>query len=176
MATVPSEITWVSGQVVTAAQLNTNLRDAINFLINKPVCEAFQTVAQTLTTGVGAAILMDSESIDNDNGHSTTTNTSRYTVQTAGRFQFSGAVSYTANGTGQREANLWINGTLNTSTKYNATSADTTRAPTRTITRFYNVGDFMETAGYQTSGGNLTTAAANSYEQSTLSVRWVGTA
>jgi hypothetical protein len=85
MATVPAEITWVTGQIVTAAQLNANLRDAINFLIAPPLFVGRQTVAQN---GHHRHHL--------DAGHlgrrgqrqrrrtRTVTNTSRYTAQTQG--------------------------------------------------------------------------------------------
>lgn len=175
MATVPVEMTAVAGAVLTAAQWNSNVRDAVNFLISVPIFEGRQTVAQSIpNVGTGASILMDTEDVDNDGGHSTITNTSRYTAQTAGRWQASGSVSYASNATGTRESNLLVNGTLTYSSKYNAVNGDTSRFPTRTVTHFLNAGDFMEVAGWQNTGGALNTAVTL-YEQATFSMRWVGT-
>lgn len=47
---------------------------------------------QTLTASTPAAITMTGEDLDTHNGHSTVTNTSRYTPTVAGRYFFTGAL------------------------------------------------------------------------------------
>jgi len=48
VAALPTFRTWVTGEIVTAAELNSNVRDAGTFLLSWPVFEGRQTVAQTL--------------------------------------------------------------------------------------------------------------------------------
>lgn len=180
MATLPSFRTWVAGEVVVAAYFNSNVRDAGNFFLSWPVFEGRQTVAQSLTSGVTAGITMDTEDIDTDNGHSTVTNTDRYTPQTQGRFQISGGVGFVANATGHRAAEVWKNGAVTNGgsalSMAISTASTTSRVASRTITQFANGStDYFQTAGAQTSGGALNTASGNPWDQSTLSVRMVGT-
>lgn len=177
MATVPSTFTWSVGSVLTAAQLNTYVSNAVAFLLSTPVCEVRQTSNQSLANGASVAILMDTEDIDNDNGHSTVTNTSRYTAQTGGRFQVSGGVGFASNATGARVAWLSVNGTTNNGSGVESTpvgGGGVTLVPTRTKTLFLNVGDYVEVFGLQSSGGSLNTDVTT-LDQSSMSVRWVGT-
>lgn len=176
MATVPVEMTAVAGAVLTAAQWNSNVRDAINFLIGVPVFEGRQTVAQSIANATEVAVLFDVEDVDNDNGHSVSTNTSRYTAQTAGRWQLSGAMSYVANATGFRNCDWLVNGGQITSLNYNnLTAGSSCRIAGRTMTKFLNVGDYVEMGTFQTSGAALNTAVTANLEQATFSMRWVGT-
>lgn len=172
---IPTFRTWVAGEFVTAAFMNANVRDGGNFFLAVPIAELRQTVAQTLTTGVSAAILFDVEELDTDNGHSTSTNTSRYTSPTPGTLQFSGASSTVSNATGVRVVGWQANGTIMTGsqTKVGAVNGDLTAIPARVKHISVNgTTDYIELWVQQTSGGNLNTSVAAS-DQSTMSVRWV---
>lgn len=175
MATIPSEITWTTNQIVSAAQLNANLRDAINFIITPPLCILRQTVAQSIGSAGATPILFDSEDIDRDNGHSTTTNTSRYTAQTAGYYHVDAIVAWASNTTGARWSFLSINGTAaNGRVTMLAPSASLAETPV-SGTVFLNVGDYLELQGRQDSGGSLNTSVAAPH-QSSMTIRWVSTA
>lgn len=176
MATVPVFRTWVAGEVVTAAYFNSNVRDAGNFFLSTPVAELRQTVAQSMTNNSTLPVVFDTEDIDTDNGHSTVTNTSRYTVQTAGRFQFSGGCSFAANATGVRTVVWEVNGSIVSGTTHQQAATATTaqRLPAPTYTAPLSVGSFGELAYFQTSGGALNTDASGG-GQPRMSVRWVGT-
>lgn len=176
MATVPSEITWVTGQVVTAAQLNTNLRDAVNFLINKPTCQCRQTVGQSIPNSTAQAVTFDTEDIDNDNMHSTVTNTERLTAVTAGRYELGGGVSYPANGTGTRESDWFVNSTVvnGGGASIPGSAAAALYVASRSISVFLNVGDFVTLGAFQNSGGALTTPTTN-VQQSIVFCWWIGT-
>lgn len=180
MATIPVERTWVAGEVVTAAYFNSNLRDAINFLLSMPVAELRQSVAQSLTNGTPAPITMDVEDTDNDGGHDLVSNTYRYTAQTALRFQFSGGIGYAASATGRRGAQWFKNGIAQAagSAMIPATAANDMVVVPRTMTFFLNINDHIDLWGYQESGGALNTfvAGTNNQGQSSMSVRGVGTA
>lgn len=177
MATLPSFRTWVAGEIVTAAYMNSNVRDPGNFFLSWPVFEGRQTLAQTLTTSVDTGILLDTEDIDTDNGHSTSANTSRYTPQTPGRFQLSGAVSFVSNTTGQRNAELGKNGSLVTGSSISLTpnTGASIRVPVRTMTQTANGStDYFELFGWQNTGAGLNTATSFTADQCTFSVRMVG--
>lgn len=177
MATLPSFRTWVAGEIVTAAYFNTNVRDAGNFFLSWPVFEGRQTVAQALASGANTALLFDTEDIDTDNGHSTVTNTDRYTPQTAGRFQISGKVSFAANATSYRGAVILKNGAVinGADTIHPPISGVTHRQATPTLTQLANgTTDYFQIAGTHAIGAPLNTSIA-AVEQPTFSVRMVGT-
>ena len=84
MATVPNPRTWTSSEQVTAAKLNTDIRDSWNFFKAKPFCLLAKTADQSINVSTTTAITWDVELKDSDGGHSNVTNNSRYTAQTAG--------------------------------------------------------------------------------------------
>jgi hypothetical protein len=177
VATVPTFTTYVAGSVLTAASLNTNVRDPGIFFLSTPVCELRQTSAQSLTNGVPAAILFDTEDIDTDGMHSTASNTSRVTAVTAGRYQFSGGGTFANNATGVRSVNWSLNGTANNGSPVQAINVGASSVPelaARTKTILMAVGQFVELVAAQSSGGALNTFVT-APDQPNLSCRWVGT-
>lgn len=175
MATVPVSRTWVAGEIVTAAHFNTNIRDVLNWLLAPAICKVRQTAAQTLTTGVAAAIVMDAEDVDSTGMHSTVTNPSRLTAVYPGQYMHGGGISYAINATGVRTTGWRVNGVAvaDGATLRPAFASFSAQMPARTIMSYLNVGDYVELWGTQTSGGNLNTAVANSGEQPGASVHWI---
>lgn len=176
MATIPAPITWVTGQVVTAAQLNSNIRDAINFLISPPLFVGRQASAtQSTTSGSWTSILLDTEEIDRDNGHSTTTNTSRYTAQTGGYYNVNAIVAWNSNSTGARATRLAVNGSAvaGRAVAWQA-AASLITASEISAPVFLNVGDYVEMQGNQVSGGALSTSI-NADFAPMMSCRWMST-
>lgn len=175
MATVPVTRTWVAGEVVLASHFNTNIRDVLNFLLARPIFKGRQTVAQTLTTGVATVITFDVEDVDSAGGHSTVSNTGRYTAVYPGWYSTGGGIAYAANATGVRTTGWRINGTAIPSgfTLYAAGMAtNSLQEGTRPGMVFLNVNDYLELIGTQTSGGNLNTAVGATGEQPDMVVRW----
>lgn len=175
MSTVPSFRTWVAGEIVTAAYMNTNVRDAGNFFVAVPIAELRQGTVQSVPNNAFTAISFDVSDIDTDNGHNNVTNNTRYVGKTPGWFQISGSVVFTTNGTGSRGA-LWAkNGA-------SATSAGVLIAPSGAALNSWipaktkhiqlnGTTDYIELQGYQSSGGALNTVVNN--DTSGMSVRWV---
>lgn len=174
MATVPSFRTWVVGELVTASFMNTNIRDAGNFLTAVPVFSGRQTVAQSIPNSANTAALIDTEEIDSDNAHSTVTNTSRFTAQTAGWYRYSGGFSLTGNATGTR--NLFIaknSGAVPGSGQdMGVPGAATWSGCVRAGFVSLIVNDFLEIMLFQNSGGALNTVIASGIEPN-LSAQWV---
>jgi hypothetical protein len=174
MATVPAEITWVVGQVVTAAQLNANLRDAINFLISPPLLVVRQTVAQSIATATWTGMTFDAEDKDSDGMHSTVTNTSRATAQTQGWYHLQETAGFAADATTNtlRGVAHHVNG-ANRAGKMQALNDNTDIALTSGAAVFLNVGDFAEAAAFQNRGSALNTASQDGNPR--FQVRWVST-
>ncbi len=179
MGSYPVLRTWTAGEIVTAAYMNANIRDAGNFFLSVPVFEGRQTSSQSIPNATATAITLDTEDVDTDNGHSTSTNTGRYTAQTAGRFQVSGAISFTANATGRRNAIINVNAATVNAGEVDSmavTNGQPTIAAARTMTVFLNgTGDFVWLTAYQDSGSALSTNVSINTWQPSMSVRWVGT-
>lgn len=92
--------TVVAGQTYSAASHNVIVNDVIdlntrvNTLTVPPACRLINTANVSPYTS-GSAITWNSESFDTDNMHSTTTNTDRITIATAGIYYVYGVVSAT---------------------------------------------------------------------------------
>jgi hypothetical protein len=175
MATVPGVITYSAGSVLTAAQLNTYLSAAVTFIIAPPLCVMRQTVTQALTSTIYAPITFDTEDIDRDNGHSTTTNPSRYTAQTQGWYAADGCVSFISGSASARGAKWTVNGADIGAAQFfivlGGASTSQINPPSRKI--FLNVGDYLEMQG--NSFGTTPTTNSGTVNQSGVSIQWSST-
>jgi hypothetical protein len=175
VATVPSEMTFVAGEVLTAAQMNTNVRDAVNFIIAPPLAQLVQAVVQSVGDSAWTALTFTTETIDRDGGHSNVTNTPRYTAQTAGWYLMQGTVSWTANATGGRQASFGVNGSSTLFSKvFQAGTAAFVGSVTTSGTTYLNVGDYAQLFSWQNSGGANNTVI-NTESGPVFTLRWVST-
>lgn len=171
MATVPTLYTAATGNFLTSALWNAQVRDPNTFLLGVPVFRGFQNVVQSVASStVYAPVLLDSETFDPDGGHSTTTNTSRFTVQTAGYYFVSVHCSYATNATGARAVAVAVNGTAVVQSQQAAPPANSWSGGIAEFV-YLNVGDYVEMTSWQNSGGNLSTA--NGAFAPSMSLFWV---
>ena len=156
----PAPPVRAAGSRLTALVYSSDVTDSVNFLTNPPDFVGEQTVAQALANQTWTGLTLDVEDLDSYNGHSTVTNSSRYTAQEPGWYTSCGAFSAAGNTTGFRAARLQVNGTaIAGAANYvvaNGSSETGVVTPTRDI--FLNIGDYVEVAGWQSSGGSLNTA------------------
>jgi hypothetical protein len=179
VAAVPVPHTFVDG-VYSTSEANTYLRDPLLFLQTPPMAELRQTAAQSIPNGTFTALLFDTSDVDKDYlvatnaGHSTSSNTSRYTARFPGWYQCSGGVSIAANAVGVRGAYWYVNGSPLNGTESMGTNSGATNHGTvpRTKHIYLNIGDYVELFCYQTSGGALNTAVST-FAQSSMTDRWV---
>jgi hypothetical protein len=163
---LPPLTSRAAGSRITAAIYQQDITDSINFLLNPVNFTGTQSVAQSLPNSAWTAITLDTSQTDPYAGHSNVTNSSRYTCPAgcAGWYTVCGVVAYSPNATGFRTARIQINGAgISGQTSYgpNNGGAETiTVTGTRDI--FLNAGDYVEVAGYQSSGGALNTAVSPS--------------
>lgn len=155
MATIPTAYTWTVGELVTAAKFNQYLRDAISFLLNKPHARLRHSTTQSIVATTGTPVLFNTEDADDDNGHSTVTNTSRYTAQTAGTWKVMATTPWVANGTSKRELYLRKNNLTN----YAGTSIDANQAVSHSLSTAglvdLSVSDYVESWVWQGTAGPL---------------------
>jgi hypothetical protein len=179
VGTVPTTLVYVTGQVVTAAQLNGNPGGTWGpFLLGTFQCQARQTVSQNLATGVWTAITLDTEDQDTDFWHSVVANTHQIKPQTPGWIRVQGMVSFPNAATGRRGARLTLNGTpipgsrgLGAPTGIGGPSVVT---PVKTV-QVNGSTDWVSLEGFQDSGGTLATDVGVSESQPAILAEWRGT-
>lgn len=165
--------TWTVGEVLTAANLNTHLRDNVAFLATPPGCALYQTAGTSLTHNSDTVVLFDTEAEDNATLHSTASNTGRVTASIAGRWLFTACVQFPSNTTGIRGISFKKNG----ATQYNGL-----RVPNVSSGGFADIislskiirlaaADYVELLGYQNTGGALTSTPG--VGATTLEAIWV---
>lgn len=174
MALVPVPASFADG-LAPSAPMNAGVRDVLRFLLAPPMATLQQQTVQSIPNSVMTAMLFDVDIYDPVDGHSTSVNTSRYTAVYPGRYQLSAGTGFATNATNRRANRFAVNGTfVNGSSVYlPATPTGTTETPSRTVTVFLNVGDYVEFHVYQDSGGALNTSVTTD-TYSGLEIRWVG--
>lgn len=157
--------TWSTGDDVTAARANQDLRDNVAFLATSPSCRVFNSanISHT-TTATDQFLTFNSERFDTDTMHSTASLTGRIVFTTAGKYLVGGDIEFAANATGQRGIGIRLNATtyIAAGPLVNAAAAGTTRL---TIVTYYQfaAADYVELAAYQSSGGVLNVVASGNY-------------
>lgn len=172
---VPLPYSANTGNFLTAGIWNASVRDGIGFLTNPPSFRGYATVAQTLTDNTWTSLNIDTEVFDNYGGHSTTTNTSRYTCQLAGLYMVTGVAAFSSNATGNRAVRIAVNGTAVNGTFVKAPAAAVTASSAQTTTALVQLalGDYVEVMGNQNSGAGLATSVSGPDVNPSLQVLWV---
>lgn len=174
MGSVPTVRTFQAGEIETAAYLN-SLGAVLNFLLNPPACRVYQTTGTTASSASGTTLSFDTEEYDTDGIHSTTTNPSRLTPQTPGRYRIEARVAIGDNSTGDRYIGLNKNGSnlAQTEGPGDKTSGNIWRQEVITESYFNGTSDYVEAVLYQAEGVSITTAtgASNATE---FAIRWIG--
>mgnify|MGYP001549027682 CR=1 FL=1 len=172
--------TPVGGTVISSSTFGIPAATNLGIALNRPWVRAYQgSAVTTLTTGTFTSIGFDTEdsgSPDPYGIHSTTTNTSRFTVPTgwAGVWRFIGRVAFATNGSGVRVASFAVNGS---SVEGSGTTQTPTGSSTCAVTTLDEyalaVGSYVELKGYQASGGSLSTTVSPPLT-SLMIARWIG--
>lgn len=169
--------TWVAGEVVTAAYLNTYLRDNMKWLsTDKPMVRAYRTTTQTIPNATYTGIQMNIEIFDNADIHSTTTNTDRFTVPSGagGKWLVGSGVEWTYSSIGvYRVAAVTVDGGF----EYQNSSPTVGSTSVSPVSTFGLVSAasaaVIRPSVYQDSGGDLTTLGSGSKQTGGWAV-WIG--
>lgn len=177
MVAAPSPRNWTNGELVTDTLLNTEIRDAVNFLLGtgKPFFKAIQTVVQSIPNNAFTAITFTTEQIDNMNGHSTSVNTSRYTCQMDGWYNLKGRIAFGSPPyTNNRGAQFALNGAVLRGTGvFTAPAPDNDTVVDTSTYEFLQVGDYIELRGYHITGAALPTTIVGDTLACAFSAEWV---
>jgi hypothetical protein len=132
------------------------------------------TDSQTISNATWTAVTFDTEAVDTNAFHSTSSNTSRITIPTgyAGKYQVNYSVSYgTGSATGLRYAQIYKNGVtyVGSATVLSATTSANISA-NNSVIMVLAEADYIEAYIYQSSGSSM---AMDRYSQS-FSVQYLG--
>lgn len=153
-----------NGQVLTAdSTAATGLAWASPSVATYVGVSVYKSAAQTISNLTATAITFNTEDFDTDGFHSTSTNTSRFTIPSnkAGKYLLTGNVNYLAgNVTGPRAAYIYKNGSVY---NYHSQQAAVSPSPYGAIVKVsfilnLAVGDYIELFAFQGDGGNLDVA------------------
>jgi hypothetical protein len=169
--------TFSSGSVLTAASLNTDLRDNPNYLygftVQPPMAKSHKTGDIGIVTATWTSTQLDTQDWDTDTISNTGTGT--FTIQTAGVYHILGTCRFDVNNTGRRMARLNYNsGTI--------VAQQEVGTPSTTLGCNLEVAGYMTCAVndtfvlevYQNSGGNLNILGSQPPVGYSLAVQWQG--
>jgi len=160
----PIPYQWQVGDTGNAALLNAQLYNGLTFLLGPPIASLYQATVQSLLSGTSVPITMDSATVDSYAGHSTTTNTSRYTGQIAGWYWVMATLDFATNATGARSASILKNGTTTVTGAFGSAAAASglyTTVSAAGLVYLNGSTDYIEAYGYQTSGAGLSTSSVS---------------
>jgi hypothetical protein len=172
---VPVPVTEAPGNYNTAALFNAQVRDLNNFVLSVPVFYGYATTVQSIPGGNAmTALNLDTEVLDADGGHSTVTNTSRYTPTVAGLYLAIGSVGWPANNAGDRRLQIGLNGggVIGSGASYDPTSGVTNGMQTVSTVACNGTTDYIEVMAAQASGAALSTIAGGIFSPA-LRVFWI---
>ncbi|KKL83056.1 hypothetical protein LCGC14_1978570 [marine sediment metagenome] len=120
---------------------------------------AFDNANQTISDNTATAIDLNSERYDTDTIHDLSTNNSRLTATTAGKYVITANIEFASNSTGRRLITIRLNGsTFIAEMEWDANQNDTTRMALTTIYELAAT-NYVEIVVLQTSTGNLDVVA-----------------
>ncbi len=178
MATAPTMPSLLAGQRPGASYFAA-LNAYLEFARNPPGAMAFRNVARTVPNATDDLLSMDSTDWDRNSIHSTVSNPSRMTIQTDGRYQVVGRLTFDSNSTGYRMFELRVNAD-GASSDGILLARDTREAVTGNVTtlevsvsRMFVTGNRIEGFAFQNSGAGL--ALNFGIRKCGIEVRWLGT-
>lgn len=142
---------------VAPASWGDQIRANQEFFAEPPQCSVSGT-AVSCRNGSETTLTATSEAYDTDTMHSTSSNTSRITATTAGKYLFWGTVAFAASATGYRRVNYKVDG--GTGVTVMTVNAVDTGGPIGTVIPFtfslsLTAGQYVEITATQLSGGSL---------------------
>jgi hypothetical protein len=153
----PNTVHNPSTGAVAPAAWGDVIRDDLEALADPPQCSVFASVAQTITNNTLTLLTANSENYDTDAIHSTVTNTSRMTINTAGRYSVEACINWQA--INLEDIPLLLNFLVDGTTGYNVAQIEALRSSGGLTTAFSGVrsislavGQYVEVRVRQVSG------------------------
>lgn len=165
--------TWATSDTITAALLNQEIRDNLSFLHDPPTCRIYHSVDQSIGNSSDQAVVCNSERYDTDTMHSTSSNTSRITFTTAGKYRVWVVGMFAANATGIRRVRLRLNGGSTYIAQNNEVSLSGTETHIVAYTEYaFAAADYVEVMAFQNSTGSLNWLASGSANGNEIGASW----
>ncbi len=156
------------GDIILAADMNRALRGGPE----RPVTILRKGTVTSVADG-GAVLLWDTEDLDTDGWHSTSSNTSRITPTRAGWIELTACIVWAVNATNRRGVGFKMNGGSTIFGNLILATATASQNVAAVGNREFQVNgttDYLECFAYQNSGGALSTADVAS---TFFSARWL---
>jgi hypothetical protein len=176
--TPPVLATEIPGNFITGALWNAQVGGIGSFAFNPPIFKGVSTTAQSVPTGSGnvAFINLTSAVVDTEGGWSSTTNPSRYTIQSPGRYLAIGNMAFpgtSASDVTARNVSLYQNGTTIRVLQLPACGTSTWGA--QIVCPFLGaVGDYIQLGASTMAASALNTITSPVWNQPTLELYWLG--
>jgi hypothetical protein len=136
-----------------------------------PACRVSHNVDQSITNNTATVLAFNLERYDTDTMHSTVTDNSRITINTAGVYVVTANILFEGNATGARHVELRLNGTTIIGYVV-ATPTGTVGQRVEVTTQWkFAATDYVEVRVTQTSGGALNVQTAAEYSPEFMAVR-----
>ncbi len=164
--------TWVVGELVTAAIMNTFIRDnQVQLYDGMPAARVFHNANQATATAVPLILTFNSERFDNDTIHDLGVNPSRLTCITAGKYAIFATVQWQQNAVNFREIGIFLNGvTLIAVVRDSPRDNQVWPMSVSTLYDFLAT-DFVEVRVFQDSGGALNIETFGNYSPEFMMVK-----
>lgn len=165
--------TVTAAELITVQKMNEEWQGNISHLLNPPSCRVTKAATQTITTATDTALLFDTERYDTDTMHSTVSNTSRITFNTAGLYIVGACIRWQASATGWRALSLRINGATNIGT--NLADVDSVIQHQQSVTAVwkFSATQYVEAVVHHTNGADLNCEKAADYAPEFWAT-WIG--
>jgi hypothetical protein len=173
--TVPTSITEVPGNFITGAWQNAQVKALNDFLTAPPVFWGYATTTQSIVnSNVMTSLNLDTEILDPDGGHSTVTNTSRYTATVPGLYLVFGSVGWANTSGGDRRIQIALNGAsiIGSGVSMDPSQAVLHGLQTTSFVTLNGTTDYVEVQAAQASAGALLTNASGIFSPS-MRVLWI---
>jgi len=140
-------------------------------LAAQPSARVFHSISQSVANTTLTVAAFDSEHFDTDTIHDTATNNSRLTCKTAGRYIIIANIRYSPNVTGDRYAQIRLNGT--TVLGYELCRAAATADTMLLVSTLDSlaVNDYVEVIAYQDSGVSLNLTSDATFSPKFMMIR-----
>lgn len=158
--------TWTTGEVLTAANMNAQVRDNLAYAAgtDRPHARVNNSGSLSISNSTTTVLTFDSERVDVGAMHSTSVNTGRLTIPSGagGFWMVGGNVVWATNTTGRRELYIRSGGATLVAGDIRSASGDFPAASINQLC-FLSAGDYVELVVSQNSGGALNVTATSAY-------------
>jgi xanthosine utilization system XapX-like protein len=174
--------TWTNGETVTAALMNTHLRDNLTAIVAAnplvvPAARVYNNADITVANNTETTLTFNSETFDTDTIHDNSTNPERLTCKTAGIYLVYANIQFATDADGVRQVIFYVNGTTD-SFAYQSLQARSAGPTHVALVGVYSlaVNDYVICRVQHTAGNNLAISAPGLQHSPVFGMSYIGKA